>query len=162
LRRAPELRERAWFWPATAAAPLCLLALVLVRLGRARLSRRRAEGRGDAALREVDDKLSQAQRATQGGDANAALSALASALKKTIEARLGEPVGGLTLRALEQHLTQHALEPRLVQRIIGQLGALERARFDPGSLGTVELTQALDGVRGVVRELTKVRTRRAA
>jgi DNA-binding transcriptional ArsR family regulator len=76
--------------------------------------------------------------------------------------RLGEPVGGLTLRALEQHLSKQALDPRLVERVIGQLGALERARFDPGSQGTVELTHALEGVRDVVRELVKVRAKRSA
>lgn len=161
-RRTAELRERAWFWPSVAAAPLLLLGVWLSRLVRARLALRRAAGRGDAAQREVDDKLSAAQRATQSGDANGALSALASALKKTLEVRLGEPVGGLTLRALEQHLTKQALDPRLVERVIGQLGAIERARFDPGSQGTVELTHALEGVRGVVRELAKVRAKRAA
>jgi hypothetical protein len=161
-RRTPELRERAWFWPSVLAAPLLLLGVWLARLAQTRLALRRAAGRGDAAQREVDEKLSVAQRATHNGDANGALSALASALKKTLEVRLGEPVGGLTLRALEQHLAKHALDPRLVERVIGQLGAIERARFDPGSQGTVELTHALEGVRGVVRELAKVRTKRAA
>jgi hypothetical protein len=162
LRRTPELRERGWFWPSVLAAPLLLLGLWLGRSVQRRVVRRRAAGRDDQALREVEEKLGTAQRATQSGDANGALSALQSALKKTLEARLGEPVGGLTWRALGHHLTRHALEPRLIERVIGQLGAIERARFDPGSVGTVELTQALDGVRGVVRELGKVRNKRAA
>jgi hypothetical protein len=161
-RRAPELRQRGWFWPSVLAAPLLLLTSWLLQRGRRELAARRAVGGADAVLREIDDKLAQAARATQGGDANAALSALAGALKKAVEARLGEPVGGLTLRALEAHLLTHALDPKLIARIVGQLGAIERARFDPGAQGAVELNQALEGVRAVTRELARVRAKRSA
>lgn len=160
-RRAPELRQRGWYWPVVVLAPLLLLGSWLGTLARRTLLERRKAGLGDAALREVDAKLEQAARASKSGDANGALSALASALKKAVERSLSEPVGGLTLRALETHLHARAIEPKLVERVVAQLSAVERARFDPGGQGQVELHQALEGVRSLVRELSRTSSKRS-
>lgn len=161
-RRSPGLAQRGFFWPAVLAAPLLLLALSIAKLARRRLAVQSAGKRDSEQLREVHSKLDLAAQASQSGDASTALSALASALKKAIEARLGEPVGGMTLRALEAHLARHALEPKLATRVVAQLAALERGRFDPGSQGIIELGQAVEGVRAVVRDLERFRAKGVA
>ena len=50
----------------------------------------------------------------------------------------------------------------LAARVIDQLGALERGRFDPGAQGAIGLSQALEGVRTVVRELERTRRKGVA
>ncbi|MDB4972692.1 MAG: hypothetical protein JWN48_1033 [Myxococcaceae bacterium] len=161
-RRSPELDRRPFFWPTVLAAPLLLLSLFAIRSARQRLALARAGSQDTLQLREVDDKLALAEKATRSGDANGALSALASALKKALEVRLGEPVGGMTLRVLEAHLQSQAMDPKLSTRVVAQLSALERARFDPGAQGTLELNHALAGVRGLVSDLGRARNKRAA
>ena len=47
------------------------------------------------------------------------------------------------------------MDPTTAARVVGQLGALERGRFDPLAQGALELNKALDGVRALIRELTR-------
>jgi hypothetical protein len=139
------------------AAPALLLALLSLQLLQRQRERRRLLSRDAVALREVDEKLDRARVAASRGDAQAALGLLTSALKGTLETRLGEPVGGMTLRVLEAQLRTRGLAPKLVERAIGQLGALERARFDPGAQGALELSRALEGVRSLSGEIRRAR-----
>jgi hypothetical protein len=156
-RRALPLHQRTLYWPSVLCAPLLLLALAVRQLVHKQRAKRRAESRETIALREVSQRVEQARDAASQGDAQGALRLLTSALKSTLEVRLGEPVGGLTLRALEAQLRERALDPKLVERAIAQLSALERARFDPAAQGALELSRAVDGVRALTGELARAR-----
>jgi hypothetical protein len=158
LRRAsPLLSQRSFYWPSVLAAPLLLLGLLGLRVSGRELAKRRAADGDQVALREVDEQLTAAARASAGGDAQGVLRLLGSALKKTLELRLGEPIGGLTSSALEKHLLARGMDPKTAARVIAQLGALERARFDPLAQGALELNRAIEGVRALVRELGRFR-----
>lgn len=156
-RRAPALYERAPYWPSVLAAPALLLALLALRFARTRLAQRSALQRDALVERELEDKLARASEAAERGDAQAALGLLSAALKGTLELRLGEPIGGMTTRALGVHLAARGLEPKLAERCLAQLGALERGRFDPAAQGALELSKAVAGVRAVTRELARAR-----
>jgi len=108
-------------------------------------------------MREVQARLERAGKAADAGDARMALGLLASALKGTLEARIGEPVGGLTLSALETHLHLRGMDNKLTGSVIGQLGALERARFDPDAQGTDQLARSQQGVRALIHEIGRFR-----
>jgi hypothetical protein len=161
-RRERPLHERGWFWPGVLAAPLLLLLWLGARALQQRMLQQRAGNHDGVQLREVDEALASALKASQGGDANGTLSALASALKKAVSVRLGEPIGGMTQRALEGQLASHRVDDRLSARVLAQLGALERARFDPNAQGAIELAHAVEGVRALVRDLARDKPGRSA
>ncbi len=161
-RRATPLSAQSFFWPAVLAAPL-LLALAWIGRGlNRRLQARRAAGRDTPGQHEVAQRLEQAEQAGAKGDARAALGLLASALKKALELKLGEPIGGMTTRALESLLEARGFEPALRERVLSQLGALEAARFDPAGQSAVQLSQAQQAVREATGQVARAKVREAA
>lgn len=155
-RQEPALSERGFFWPLVLAAPLLLLGVWGgQRVQRLVAARRSAHPESEAA-REASARIDEAARAS--GDPRRALSLLSSALKRALEAKLGEPVGGMTLSALEKHLVARGLDPKLVARAVAQLGALDQARFDPNAQGAVEISRAVDGVRAFVADLARAKS----
>jgi hypothetical protein len=161
-RKSRSISEEGFFWPSVLAAPALL---ALVSLGRAltrRIRARRAAGRDSPGQREVDQKLSQAEQAGAKGDARAALGLLASALKRSLELKLGEPVGGMTSRALEGLLAARGFDPQLSQRVMSQLSSLEAARFDPAGQSAVQLSQAQTAVREATQQIARVKLKEAA
>jgi hypothetical protein len=65
------------------------------------------------------------------------------------------------MSALETHLRARGMDDKLTGRVIGQLGALESARFDPTAQGAVQVTRAMDGVRALIAELARFRPKPA-
>lgn len=161
LRRAtPGLAERPFFWPLVLAAPLLLLAVTGLRHARRARARQSAGKQDERALREVEQLLGRAEQARDRNDPKAALGSLASALKKALEARLGEPIGGLTSSALDNHLRRRGMPAQLAQRVVAELDALERARFSPLQQDAAELSRALAGVRATTGELARFSPRK--
>ncbi|HEY6879934.1 MAG TPA: BatD family protein [Polyangiales bacterium] len=162
LRRSTPLSRRPFFWPSVLAAPALWMFAMLARGLRARVLSRRAAGRDTPGQREVDQKLEQAAQAGAQGDARAALGLLASALKRALELKLGEPVGGMTSRALEALLAARGFSPELSQRVMAQLSALEAARFDPAGQSAVQLSQAETAVREATKQIARAKVKEAA
>jgi hypothetical protein len=161
-RKRAGLHEQGWFWPLVLAAPLLLgLGLLGRTLSRTLLARRAGSG-GSRKFREAQQQLDQAQVAAERGDASASLSALAASLKRALEARLGEPVGGLTRGALRGHLAGRGMAPPLADRVVSQLEACELARFDPAGKSKSELGTEIERARGVLRELERFEPREVA
>ncbi|HEX5656077.1 MAG TPA: BatD family protein [Polyangiales bacterium] len=161
-RRSTPLSQEGFFWPSVLAAPALLALAFLGRSLRRRVQARRAAGRDTPGQREVTHKLEQAAQAGATGDARAALGLLASALKKALELKLGEPIGGMTSRALEGLLGARGFDPQLQQRVMSQLGALEAARFDPAGQSAVQLSQAQAAVREATAQIARAKIREAA
>jgi hypothetical protein len=154
-RRAPGLHQRAWYGFVLGAAPLALCLLVLTRLGSRSLRKRRESSSGARRFREAQDKLDEARAAAERADAQAALGAVAAGLKRGLESRLEEPVGGYTREALRRHLGQRGMPAPLTDRLLTQLETCELARFDPAEKSRAELTTEVEKARGVLRELER-------
>lgn len=155
LRKQAPLQDAPWFWLSVVAGPLLFAAARLTAATRRRLSAAHAEKRGERAFRSAQTALEAAQNAARSGDSKTAHAMIASALKAALEARLDEPVGGLTFPALRKYLASRGMSAPLAERIVGQLEALEASRFNPLSDGPAELETVLEKSRGVVRELEK-------
>lgn len=162
LRKSTPLSSHPFFWPSVLAAPALWVFAMLARSLRARVLARRAAGRDTSGQREVDQKLEQAAQAGSNGDARAALGLLASALKRALELKLGEPVGGMTSRALEALLAARGFPPELRQRVMGQLSAIEAARFDPAGQSALQLSQAATAVRDATKQIARAKVKEAA
>jgi BatD DUF11 like domain len=161
-RRTTPLSSWPYFWPSVLAAPGLLVLATLARTLRSRVLARRAAGRYSPGQREVEQKLEQAVQASSQGDARAALGLLAGALKRSLELKLGEPVGGMTSRALEELLARRGFEPALRTQVMTQLAALEKARFDPGGQDALQLGQAQSAVREATRQIARQKVKEAA
>jgi hypothetical protein len=161
-RRTVRLSERGWFLPAALAAPLLLVLWLAARFAMRVLSARRAGEGGSRKFREAQHKLDEARVAAERGDASASLGALSAGLKRALEARLGEPVGGFTRGALRGHLTGRGMAQPLADRLVSQLEACELARFDPAGKSKGELGTEIEKARGVLRELERFVPREAS
>ncbi len=155
LRAQTPIHQYGWFWWAVIAGPLLFAAAAATSALRERMSRAHADKRGERAFRSAQLALDAAQASARGGDAKAAQAAIANAIKSAVEARLDEPVGGLTYPALRQHLVARGMPAPLVERVVSQLEAGELSRFSPVLESKSELETALERSRGVVRELEK-------
>lgn len=155
LRAQTPIYQHAWFWWAVIAGPLLFALAMTTSTLRERMNRAHADKRGARAFRSAQLALDAAQASARAGDGKAAQAAIATAIKSAVEARLDEPVGGLTYPALRQHLVARGMPAPLVERVVSQLEAGELSRFSPMAPSTGELETALERSRGVVRELEK-------
>jgi hypothetical protein len=154
-RPAPRMVKQPWFWWAVLAAPLACLGVWLGRAATRRLRVSRAGSPGDQAMRSAEQKLKEAEERARAGDAAKAYAALFSGLRSALSARLDEPVGGLTLPALERHCIERGMAPALAERIVGTLSAAEQARFDPSQQTAQTFASHLREGQALVREIAR-------
>jgi hypothetical protein len=154
-RRAQPLHQHGWYAWAVGAAPLSLLLLVLGRVLARSLRARRESSSGSRKFREAQEKLDEARAAAERSDTQAALGNVAAGLKRGLESRLDEPVGGFTRDALRRHLARRGMAQPLADRLVTQLESCELARFDPAGKSRAELTTEIEKARGVLRELER-------
>lgn len=156
LRRTRRpIHQAPWFPWAVLSAPLSVgLAFGVSSLKRLRATYAQRRAGSQDAFRTAAAQLAQAREALAQGDAQASLAAIAQALKGALEARLGEPVGGLTLSALERHLRERGIAPALVEQVIAQLDFVESSRFAPIPKSPRELEDALMRARASLDALS--------
>lgn len=139
---------RPWFIIGAALPPLAFLGLLL--LGRVRRSRdahapqrsaKRAHGVARSRLNEIGR-----------GKVEAPYAAVSHALMEFLEARLGQPVKGLTHAALSALLQANGATAAHTQALVAELENCDFARFAPtGGLAGVE--ECVARARGLVDEL---------
>lgn len=150
--------------PSSAGFLLVSLGTPLAWIGFAlfgQLRRRRAEGRTrDRSKRADSEALRRLGELEQGDDkieSGAFHSELARILMKFFEDRLEEPVSGDTLPELRHRLQSRGFEPRLVDKVLAEMEALDFARFARAAADSIERKESLQRVRQLLRELAPVR-----
>jgi hypothetical protein len=162
LRRERPFYEAAWYSILLALAPLSLgAASVWSALQRRRAAKFQGK-RGERALQEAQEKLEQARKAMDEGNAKAACAAVAASLRSALEAKLGENLGSLTYPALRVHLTERGMGAPLAERIVREIEANESAGFSPISLSQPQLATILESSRGLLREINRFSNAEAA
>jgi hypothetical protein len=68
----------------------------------------------------------------------------------------------MTSRALAELLAARGLDGELSTRVMAQLAALERARFDPAGQDAVQLGQAQAAVKEATRQIARAKLKGAA
>lgn len=131
------LADHAWTWGLVFGAPvMVVLAQGASRLARsakkrASASRERPESQSEVALRE-------ARAAEKKGDRAAALTALARAVDRAIEAATGIRARSLTGAELARALEEDRIDPQTSRRVTRLLEAIESARFAGGPPPTAD------------------------
>lgn len=161
-RGETRIAAQPWFWWAVFAAPVLCLGLALGAAAQRRLRARQKLNPQHQALRSAEAKLLEAEQGAKSGDAAKSCAALISALRAALSVRLGEPVGGLTLPALEALCIDHGMLPSLAQRVAACLSEAEHARFDPTRQGEAALERQVAEARNLVREIGRSGAKEAA
>ncbi|MCS6799406.1 MAG: BatD family protein [Myxococcota bacterium] len=154
LRRTrPAVFERPWYAWALAAPALgygLLVALqALVRVLRARLARTGPPNPMPVARRSLRLAAARLRQA----DARGCFAALETAVRAVLEARLAEPIGGLTRAELGRLLRDRGLGDEPTRAVLAWLETVERARFAPGQ--AAEPKEAMREARRLVDRLAR-------
>jgi hypothetical protein len=130
---AEPVWARGWFVPAV-LSPLGLwAALGAFGVARARFGREDAQMLRRRKTRAARRRLEAAEKLREGGNADAFYAELHKAIIHLLEARLGEPVGGLIREALEERLRAHGVPDEARRRVLWVLDSCELGRFAPTS-----------------------------
>jgi hypothetical protein len=140
LRHQLNLRDgreplwaRGWFVPAV-LSPLGLwAALGAFGLVRARFGREDAQSLRKRKARAARRRLQMAEKLRETESAADFYAEVDKALVHLLEARFGEPVGGLTRDALDERLRAHGVSEEARRRVLSVLETCELGRFAPPS-----------------------------
>jgi hypothetical protein len=118
-------------------------------------------------LREIKAKSVAAKRFVLAGkacrnqDADCAIDTIAQAFASYLADRLGLPFGGITLRRIEQEMTDRGVEEKVINQVISYWEHVESARYSPvkPSLETIETLTAT--AQNLVNSLEKVKFKKS-
>jgi hypothetical protein len=133
------LAARSFYPLALVALPLCWLASLLLPVAWARMRARGGESVERAALRDARRRLAAAEGALAAQDARRFHADIASALQTTLEARLGEPVSGLTQNALRSRLVERGMPDKLSAALCELLAQCDFARFSSAAVSEADM-----------------------
>lgn len=149
LRRGHRrVSDEGWYLAAFAAIPFFGLALLI-----GRWLRRRTPNPDKEARRASHRRLADAERLSTDGDGRAFYAAIAVALKAAVEARLGEPIGGLTQDDLRRTLERRRLSDDATRRLLDELDNCDFARFSSAGADPSEMRECLARTRALLAEL---------
>lgn len=154
-RAAPPVSGQPWFWVLLVGMPLLFAGVAVGR----RLARRRAAAPKLASPRR---RLAEAATHAKAGDARAFYGAVSTAIKRSLEDKLGENVGGLTHDELRRVLHARAMDPDLIRRIVDELEICDFARFSSAGGSSAEMTQTLDRARELLAKIDAFEPREVA
>lgn len=135
--------------------PVGWVLIVLVRGARQRMAAREALPSKAKVAREALKRLKSAEERAAAGDARGFYGALTLALSAVIEGKLGESVGALTHRELEQRLVARGMDAALAKKICTELEGADFARYATSAAAAPEMASALDRVRELLSSLDR-------
>lgn len=146
------VRSRGWFGWALALPPLSLVLLVfLVGLARRREQRSTTVG---AIQRKL---LRSARGALREQDPRSFYDRIVASITHALDARLGEPVGGLPHAELRARLVSEGFDDDLVQRVINELEGADFARFAASGVNQDEMERCLQRTIAIVERVHRAK-----
>lgn len=150
-RATPPTSSGALFWALVALGPLGLLLFFGVRVVRSRAAADPAKVRAKDAKR----RLGAAAELMGSDEAPAFYAEVQRALSSAIEARIGEPVGGMTRIELRSALRRRGMDDELVHALNEELESCDFARFSSGSADRSEREACLQRAQGLLGQLDR-------
>lgn len=147
------LWRKGWFIPAV-VSPLGLwAALGVLGFVRARAGREDEGAARKKKARAARKRLQAAEKLRKSGSSAAFYAEVEKALIHFLDAKLGEPVTGLTRDALAVKLAEKGAKPEARQRILSVLESCEYGRFAPGGAETSARDRLLDDAEAAMEAL---------
>lgn len=138
-RPETPLAARSFYPLALLVWPLLWLASLLLPLAWTQLRARGGESVERAALRHARKRLAAAEGALAAQDARRFHADVANALQTTLEARLGEPVSGLTQTELGRRLVERGMPEKLSAALCELLAQCDFARFSSAAVSEADM-----------------------
>jgi hypothetical protein len=139
LRAETPLASHAFYPWALCFAPLLWLSTLLVPRAWTSIRARGGESSERTALRDARKRMSGAESALAAHDPKRFHADVASALSTTLEARLGEPISGLTLGELKQTLRERGMDEQLSSALCDVLAQCDFARFSSAAVSDADM-----------------------
>jgi hypothetical protein len=144
--------EHAWF-PFAVLAPFVVWLAAVSASGVRRRLAARAESGQLRLLREAERRLQAAEHAADAGDAGRFYAHASAAVLGVLDARLEEPVAGMTRPQLHALLEARGMDPGLIGAVIQALQDCEFARFGTAPLSSSELGSQAKALAGFFRQI---------
>ncbi len=153
LRRGEvPIRSRGWFGWLLAFPPLAFgLLIVAIVLARRREQRSTTSG---AVQRKL---IRSAQAAVADRDPRAFYDGIVASITHALDARLGEPVGGLPHAALRTRLSEVELDDDLIERLINELEGADFARFAASGVNKDEMERCLRRTTAIIERIERAK-----
>lgn len=129
-------------------SPLVWLVVALATRHRARLRKDRGFARRRRARREANAAIG---RSARGSDTVARLHMLSEALTRYLSDRFDLPSATLTPKEVHGLLAKKGLDDAVVRDVVGFLEACDAARYAPGAIEDLSVSQASANVRAWIR-----------
>lgn len=150
-RVTPPTSDGLLFWLLVGLGPLGFALFFGIR----RLRRRAAADPAKVRAKDAKRRLG-AARELMGDDQAAAFYAeVARALGAAVEARIGEPVGGMTRMELRSALRRRGMDDELILALDEELESCDFARFSSASAGQTEREACLGRVQQLLAQLDR-------
>lgn len=151
LRATGPVSSGALFWALVALGPIGFLLFFGVR----RLRRRAAADPSKVRAKDAKRRLGAARDLLGEDEAPAFYAEVARALGAAIEARIGEPIGGMTRIELRSALRGRGMDDALILALDEELESCDFARFSSASAGRAEREACLARVQGLLLQLDR-------
>jgi hypothetical protein len=143
-----EVKPAAWSrpaFPSLALGPVGLgLLLGLAALIRGQFGREDAQRRLDRQAKAARKRLAQAQKVSATGSTSDFYAEVEKALRSFLEARLGQPVSGLTRPQLDTAMQGAQVPDDVRARVLGVFETCDLGRYAPGMGDAAARRRALD------------------
>jgi hypothetical protein len=150
--------EHGWF-PFAVLAPFVVWLAAVSAAGIRRRLAARAESGQLRLLREAERRLQAAEQAADAGDASHFYAHASAAVIGVLDARLEEPVAGMTRPQLRALLEARGMDPALIGAVIQALQDCEFARFGSSPLSSAELGSQAKALAGFFRQIAGFKPR---
>ena len=152
-RGAGSITASNWFPWVLSLPPLLFFALVGFGVLRRKAASKAAAGAPKRASKSARKALARAEQLAADDDARGFYSEVARALKGVLEARLGEPIGGMTHLELGQHLEARGMDSELRREVVEEVEGAEFARFSASGHAPAEMQRTVERANGILRRL---------
>lgn len=149
LHRAQPLFARTpLFWGIFAFPPLLFLLVVGVRA-----LRRRTPDVEKTNRKRQRQRLAEAAKSAESGDARAFYAAISKALTDALETKTGEKVGSLTQTELHEFLSERAMPPADVGAFAREIETCDFARFSSAGSTRAEMNDCLARTETILKSV---------
>jgi hypothetical protein len=146
-----------WFWALLFAPPLLFGLVALLGRVAAYRSVQRSKGEPGRRAAQAMRRLRDAEQHLKRDDAAALFAEISSVLSTVLEAKLGQPIGSLTMPELERTLVERGISADAAQLVVRELENCDFGRFAPRGTRGDEMRAALDRSRSLLHTLDRTK-----
>ena len=108
-------------------------------------------------LQRICREIRDAQAALHSGDPRSFYDRIVASITHALDARLGEPIGGLPHTELRARLTGAGFDNDLIQRVVNELEGADFARFAASGVNKDEMQRCLQRTTAIIERVQRAK-----